>query len=114
MHLGLVPILLLLPWYLGYVPWVFTSAFPSGGILYPWLVIHFRGFPWTEVDSFILRHSPKILEPLSQSSGPPLALSGRGAFGPVAAFSDRSGHRSVFIWYRHRLPESKASEPGIV
>lgn len=86
MHLGLVPILLLLPWYLGYVPWVFTSAFPSGGILYPWLVIHFRGFPWTEVDSFILRHSPKILEPFSQSSGPPLAISGRGAFGPVAAF----------------------------
>ena len=85
-HLGLVPLLLLLPWYLGYVPWVFTSAFPNGGILYPWLVIHLRGFPWTGVDSFILQHSPKILEPLSQSSGPPMAITGLGAFGPVAAF----------------------------
>ncbi len=86
MHLGLVPLLLLLPWYLGYVPWVFTSAFPDGGILYPWLVIPLRGFTWTKVDSFILQHIPKILEPLSQSSGAPMAISGLGAFGPVAAF----------------------------
>lgn len=85
-HLALVPLLLFLPFYLGYCQWTFTSVGPSGGALYPWIIVWLRGLaPWTPVDLWILERTPQILEPLSQQTGPWISMSGREPFGPVAA-----------------------------
>jgi hypothetical protein len=84
MHLGLLPILLLLPWFLGYVPLAFTSLCPAGGIVYPYLVAPFRDLPSASVDRFILSHLPTPLEPLTQSEGPWMSASGTGGPGPLA------------------------------
>src|SRR5262249_29883949 len=40
---GLLPMLFMLPVYLGYATTSYTSAGPSGGILYPWLLSATRG-----------------------------------------------------------------------
>src|SRR5262249_36151402 len=46
-HLGLLPVLFFLPYWLGYATFTFTSVGPSGGVLYPWLLYRFGGrFPW--------------------------------------------------------------------
>jgi len=83
-HLGLLPILFCLPYWLGYAPFTFTSA-PSGGVLYPGLLRSvFHGLPWTSIDTTIVRSLPKPLEPLSQTPGPMLALAFMGGLGPVA------------------------------
>jgi hypothetical protein len=84
-HLGLLPLLFFLPFWLGYARLTFTSAGPSGGVLYPWLLSPFRGLGWTALDTAIVRRLPQVLEPLSQTPGPMLSLSGFGAVGPVAA-----------------------------
>src|SRR5262245_2388410 len=42
-HLGLTLPLLFVPFFLGYAPYTFTSAFPGGGIYYPYVIIRFRG-----------------------------------------------------------------------
>jgi len=82
-HLGLLPMLFLLPVYLGYATFSFTSAGPSGGVLYPWLLSGFFGGRCNEWDRQILSHLPKILEPLSAPIGMPLSLSGMGMPGPT-------------------------------
>jgi hypothetical protein len=54
--------------------------------LYPVLIAQFRGLlPWTSLDTTIVKSLPQLLEPLSQTTGPMLSLSGGGAVGPVAA-----------------------------
>jgi hypothetical protein len=83
-HLGLLPILFCLPYWLGYAPFTFTSA-PSGGVLYPGLLRSvFHGLPWTSMDTTIVRSLPKPLESLSQTPGPMLAIAFMGGLGPVA------------------------------
>jgi hypothetical protein len=86
LHLGAVPVLFFLPLYLGYATYTFTSAGPSGGIVYPWLVVWFRTVDWPRVpwDRFLVRLLPHVLAPLSPSIGSPMALSGGGAPGPTA------------------------------
>ena len=85
-HLGLLPMLLFLPYYLGYSTWTFTTAGPSGGALYPWVIVWFRGFPlWTPVDQWLLENIPKVFEPISQPLGSFLSISGVRPLGPVAA-----------------------------
>jgi hypothetical protein len=85
-HLGLTPLFLLLPYYFGYCGWTFTSAGPSGGVLYPWTIIWFRDWLfWTPVDEWLLVSSPKVLEPLSQTLGPMLSISGGRPPGIIAA-----------------------------
>ena len=53
-HTGLLPLLLFLPCFLGYASFTFTSAGPSGGILYPWVIrviVWYRSFAvWTSWD----------------------------------------------------------------
>ena len=83
LHLGLLPPLLFLPFWLGYAPWTFTSA-PSGGVLYPWLLWQFPAPPWTPLDAALARQFPQPLEPLSQTPGPMMVLSRRSMPGPVA------------------------------
>ena len=85
-HFGLFPFLLMLPYYLGYASWTFTSAGPSGGVLYPWVIIWFKALPlWTPIDQWILITLPKPLESISQSLGPMLSISGGGTLGPFCA-----------------------------
>ncbi len=86
LHLGLLPLLLMLPYYSGYASWTFTSAGPGGGVLYPWVISWFRRFPvFTGADQWVLARIPKVLEPLSQPLGPWLVISGGGSLGPVMA-----------------------------
>jgi hypothetical protein len=86
LHLALLPLLLFLPFYMGYAAWTFTSVGPSGGILYPWVIVWFRGIPpWTPVDRWLLEHFPKVLEPLSQTLGQWLSYTGGQPLGLVAA-----------------------------
>jgi hypothetical protein len=84
-HLGLLPILFFLPYWLGYARSTFTSIGPSGGILYPWLLGMFGGLPWTSLDTTILRSLPPVLEPLSQTSGPMFSLTFFRGVGLLAA-----------------------------
>jgi hypothetical protein len=83
-HLGLVPTLLFLPYFLGYVPYMFTSAFPAGGVFYPYVLLWFRRLPWTGLDTWLLQFAPQFFEPLTQQPGPMLAVTGMGGVGPVA------------------------------
>jgi len=82
---GLLPLLFMLPVYLGYAATSFTSAGPSGGVLYPWLLRLVQGYRCNDLDRLILSHMPPVLEPLSPSIGPALVLSGRGMPGPTTA-----------------------------
>ena len=97
-HLGLTPMLLCLPYWLGYAPLTFTSAETSGGVLYPWLLRPFAGLPWSEIDTSLLRALPKPLEPLSQVPGPMLSLSGFGSVGPTAMLVIGAGVAVVVLW----------------
>lgn len=83
-HLGLALPLLFLPFFLGYVPYTFTSAFPAGGILYPYLVACFSGLPLFDLDIWYYKHAPQPFEPLTQEPGPMLAITGMGVVGPIA------------------------------
>lgn len=85
-HLAPLPLLLMLPVYLGYAIFTFTSAGPSGGVLYPWIVaVAGSGGTFTTLDQQIVERLPQVLEPLSQPIGSPMALTGRGLTGPSAA-----------------------------
>ena len=85
LHIGLSPFLLFLPFYLGYARFTFSSAGPSGGVLYPWLICWARVPLWTPTDSWIVDSLPPILEPISQTPGPMLSISSGNTMGPVAA-----------------------------
>ena len=85
-HLGLLPILLLLPYWLGYASLTFTSADRPGGALYPELIRPFRGLPWTGFDTWALGKMPRILSDYSQYPGPMLAITGMGGVGLSVAF----------------------------
>ena len=84
--LGLLPVLLFLPYWFGYARLTFTSADRSGGALYPELIRPFRGLPWTGFDTWALRKVPRFLSDYSQSPGPMLAISGMGGVGLAVAF----------------------------
>lgn len=84
-HASLVPLLFLMPVYFGYARTSFTSAGPSGGVLYPFMLWFCVGGSVTPFDAWVLDHLPQILEPLSVPIGTPMALSGRGMPGPTYA-----------------------------
>ena len=106
-HVGLTPLLLFTPYYLGYAGWTFTSAGPSGGVLYPWTIIWFYGFPlWTSIDYWVLTHLPKILGGMSQPLGPMLSISGGRPLGPVAAII-LGAVMSMIVWAIIVLPFNK-------
>jgi hypothetical protein len=85
LHVAALPLLFLLPAYLGYAAFSFTSAGPSGGILYPFLLWPCLGGAVTEVDAWLLARLPQILEPLSTPIGSPTVLTGMGMPGPTYA-----------------------------
>ena len=85
LHGGALPLLFLLPMYLGYATLTFTSAGPSGGILYPFLLMLCHGGHANVIDRWILAHIPQVLEPLSTPIGSPVAITGMGLPGPTTA-----------------------------
>lgn len=95
LHLGLCPLLLFAPYHLGYAMLTFTTAAQPGGLLYSQLLVWFRQpilwliggwnreLPWTALDGWLIATLPKPLEPISQTPGPMMAISGGGGVGPV-------------------------------
>jgi hypothetical protein len=72
-HLGTLPILFMLPAYLGYATLSFSSRGPCGGVLYPWLIFGLRQTgSCNGLDREILSHVPQLLEPLSSEIPIPL------------------------------------------
>jgi hypothetical protein len=84
LRVAMFPFLFMLPVYLGYAVLTFTTAGPSGGVLYPFLLIYCSGGSVTQSDIWLLRHVPQLLEPLSTPSGSAVVLSGRGMPGPTS------------------------------
>jgi hypothetical protein len=87
LHLAALPLIFFLPFYLGYATFSLTSAGPTGGIVYPFLLRLTGGGRSNSVDRSILEYLPRILEPLSTPIGSPMALSGRGFPGPTYALT---------------------------
>ena len=84
-HVALLPFLFFLPSHLGYATFSLTSAGPSGGVLYPYLLTLCRGGSMNSFDQWLLAHVPPILETLSAPIGSPMALTGMGMIGPTSA-----------------------------
>lgn len=83
-HVGLFPLLFLLPVYLGYSAVTFTAAFPrGGGVLYPFFLVICSGGRMTAIDKTILSYLPQVLEPLSTPIGPWFTMTGKGLPGPT-------------------------------
>jgi hypothetical protein len=82
-HLGGLPLLFLLPVFLGYATMTFTSAGPSGGVVYPWLVVWLRGGTMTNLDRWVLERLPPVLETLSTPTGDWIVLTGYGMPAPT-------------------------------
>ncbi|MEM9250791.1 MAG: hypothetical protein AAGB29_00445 [Planctomycetota bacterium] len=79
-----LPLLFMIPSYLGYASTSYTSAGPSGGVVYPFLIRAMPGrslTPWW--DWVFLEHAPPVFAPLSTAIGPFMSLSGRGIPGPM-------------------------------
>jgi len=84
-HAAFLPLLLLLPYYLGHCGWAFTSAGPIGGVVYPYILPPLRDLPWTALDKSIVEQVPQVLAPFSGPIGPMLSMSGGRRAGPVGA-----------------------------
>jgi hypothetical protein len=82
-HAALIPPLLLLPFYLGYCGWNYTSAGPGGGVVYPSILDACRWVPWNSLDLALIRHVPQVLARLTGPLGPMLSLSGSSHAGPI-------------------------------
>ncbi|MFN7140678.1 MAG: hypothetical protein ACK4UN_15185, partial [Limisphaerales bacterium] len=86
LHLGFLPLLLMLPYYFGYASLTFTSAGPSSGVLYPCVIFWFRDFQiWTDADLWMLQYFPKFLELDPEALEPVSSFSGDNTMGPVSA-----------------------------
>jgi hypothetical protein len=95
LHIGLGPLLLFVPYYLGYAMLSFTTAAQPGGLLYSQVLLWFRRplvwligdwnrqLPWTSLDGWLLANLPKPLASISQTPGEMMSISGGGGVGPV-------------------------------
>jgi hypothetical protein len=105
LHLGALPILFLLPVYLGYATSSFSSAGPGGGVVYPRLVTAFRGSLYGKLEYQVLRYVPPVLEPLSHPRGPPMVLSWRAMPGPLTTLTVGAAVAAAVLglrWYAGR------------
>jgi hypothetical protein len=87
LHLGALPFLVMLPLYLGYAVASYSSAGPSGGVLYPRIYMHLTGSLFGRADYLVIPYLPQILEPLSQPGGSAMVLSWRSAPGPFTTLT---------------------------
>lgn len=91
-HMGLSPVLLYLPYLLGYPPFLSISG-SKGGFVYP-AIVSFSMFYLMLIeklfiflapyDEIIGRLIPQVLEPLSRIPGPPISATYIGGIGPVS------------------------------
>ncbi len=77
-HHALLLWLLFLPYFLGYAPFTFSSHGPTGGVLYPWVIVWSSVVPQNPLDPVLMTAFPPVLEPLSAVPGPRMPLSGSG------------------------------------
>jgi hypothetical protein len=85
-HLGWLPWLFLLPYWLGYAPMTFSPAANSEeGVLYPALLSSLPRLDWNEVDSLLLLPIPRPLLSLPGNPGPLFPCPCQNGYGPVAA-----------------------------
>ena len=86
-HFALLPLLLLIPAYLGYVQWIDSYKEPFGGAAYSMVLGQLRDWPlaefWASWDAEIVKLFPPVLHPISQSCYP--AQPHAGFLGPTAA-----------------------------
>jgi hypothetical protein len=80
------PLLLFIPHYLGYAPYLFSFG-PSGGILYPAFAIlvglPFGWIPFNPIEIWFLKMLPQPLAYISQIPFSPMAISFKGAVSPT-------------------------------
>ncbi len=105
----LSPLLLMLPHYLGYAPYLFTFG-PSGGIVYPivalLITLPASWIPPSSVDIAILSIVPRPLSWISQVPGEAMAWSNKFFVGPVAALlygASLVAIVSIVVWARRRI-----------
>jgi len=88
LHFGLSPVLLFIPYFLGYAPMTFTFG-PSGGFVYPsYLVlasVPVGRIPCSRVDEVLWNMLPPLLAPLAQVPGAPAAATTYRCVGPFAS-----------------------------
>lgn len=81
------PLLLFLPHFLGYAPYLFSFG-PSGGILYPLFAglmsLPFGWIPFNPIEISILQYLPQPLSYISQVPFSPMAMSFYGSVSPTA------------------------------
>jgi hypothetical protein len=77
-HFGLVPVLLFLPFWLGYASGSFSPTGLKGGVVYPSLVSPFSFLPNTAIDSSIAAAFPKVLESVAPIDSAPKTKSPQG------------------------------------
>lgn len=86
LRLALSPILLFVPHYLGYAPYLLSSG-PSGGILYPFfatlMALPFVWIPFNPVEIWLLKGLPQPLAYISPVPASPMAMSVLGAVSPT-------------------------------
>jgi hypothetical protein len=70
-HFGLVPVLLFLPFWLGYASGSFSTSGLKGGVVYPSLVSPFSFLPSTVIDPSIAAAFPKVLESVAPIDSAP-------------------------------------------
>lgn len=107
LHAGLLPVLFLLPHWLGYAHWSYLSSGPSGGVLYPSLIASFPRGDEKTWDAWAQERVPLLLYRWSYPAGPTPVwfhadLKGWGGFprtgpGPVAALAFGIG-LGVFVY----------------
>ena len=83
-HAAMIPPLLMLPYFMGYCAWSYTSVGPAGGIVYPLILDVFPSLTWFSFDNVIIDSIPRVLAPLTGPLGTMYSVSGRGGPGPTA------------------------------
>jgi hypothetical protein len=77
-HFGLVPVLLFLPFWLGYASGSYSPTRLKGGVVYPSLVAPFSFLPSTAIDPSIAAAFPKVLESVAPIDSAPRTKSPQG------------------------------------
>jgi hypothetical protein len=100
-HWGLVPLILLVPYYLSYCPESMT--YPSGraGVVYPFAICLLGQVPSSGLDVIILENIPPLLSSLTQFPDPTADISEAGG-GPTSAIGIGLALAAVYALF-HRL-----------
>jgi hypothetical protein len=119
-HPGLTPVLLFLPFWLGYGSRSFTPVDLKGGIVYPRLLAPFGFLPCPKADESLLQALPQVLEPFSPLDvtskavrvlrGGPLVVLGLGAVVGGTTYGLRNMRRLRLRALRRRLRRKRQED----